>query len=36
LEDEIREIIAKGNKAFPANKTLFKSKLVSRKSKLKS
>jgi hypothetical protein len=35
LEEEIREWIAKGNKAFHANKTLFKSKLVSRKSKLK-
>jgi len=35
LEEEIREGIAKGNKAFCANKTLFKSNLVSRKSKLK-
>jgi len=35
LEEEIRERIAKGNKAFCANKTLFKSNLVFRKSKLK-
>jgi len=35
LEEEIRERIAKGNKAFYANKTLFKYNLVSRKSKLK-
>jgi hypothetical protein len=35
LEEEIRERIAKGNKAFYANKTLLKSNLVSRKFKLK-
>ena len=35
LEEEIRERIAKGNKAFYANTTLFKSNLVFRKSKLK-
>jgi len=35
LEEEIRERIAKGNKAFCANKALFKRNLVSRKSKLK-
>jgi hypothetical protein len=35
LEEEIRERTAKGNKAFYANKTLFKRKLMSRKSKLK-
>ena len=34
LEEEIREGIVKGNKAFYANRTLFKNKLVSRKSKL--
>jgi hypothetical protein len=34
LEEEVRERIAKGNKVFYANKTLFKSILVSRKSKL--
>jgi hypothetical protein len=31
LEEEIRERIAKGNKAFYANKTRFTSNLVSRK-----
>jgi len=35
LEEEIRGRIAKGNKAFCANKVLFKSNLVSRRSKLK-
>ena len=35
LEKEIRERTAKGNKAFYSNKALFKSNLVSRKSKLK-
>ena len=35
LEEEIRERIAKGNKTFYANKALFQSKLVSRRSKLK-
>jgi len=35
LEEEIRERIVKGNKAFYANRTLFISNLVSRKSKLK-
>jgi len=35
LEEEIRERIAKGNKAFCTNKALFKINLVSRKSKLK-
>jgi len=34
LEEEIRDRIVKGNKGFYANKTLFKSNLVSRKSKL--
>jgi len=35
VEEEIRERIAKGYKAFYANKALFKSNLVSMKSKLK-
>ena len=35
LEEEIRERIVKGNKAFYANKTLFKSNLVTTQSKLK-
>jgi len=35
LEEEIRERIVKGNKAFYANRVFFKRKLVSRKSKLK-
>jgi hypothetical protein len=35
LEEEIRERIVKGNTAFYTNRTLFKSNLVSRKSKLK-
>jgi len=35
VEEEIRERTTKGNKAFNANKVLFKINLVSRKSKLK-
>jgi len=35
LKEEIRDRTVKGNKAFYANKVLFKSNLVSRKSKLK-
>jgi hypothetical protein len=35
LEEEIREIIAKGNKLFCVKKNSFKSNLVSRKTKLK-
>jgi len=35
LEEEIRDRIVKGNKSFYANRTLFKSNLMSRKSKLK-
>jgi hypothetical protein len=35
LEEEITERIVKGNKAFCANRTLFKSNVVSIKSKLK-
>jgi hypothetical protein len=35
LEEKIRERIVKGNKTFYANRNLFKSNLVSRKSKLK-
>ena len=34
LEEEIRERTVTGNKAFYANRTLFKSNLVSRNSKL--
>jgi hypothetical protein len=34
LEEEIRERIVKGNTAFYANRALFKSKLVTRKSQL--
>ena len=34
LEEEIRERIVKGNKVFYANETLFKSNLLSKKSKL--
>jgi hypothetical protein len=35
LEEEIREGIVKGNKAFYGNRTLFKSNLVCKKCKLK-
>jgi hypothetical protein len=35
LEEEIIEMVVKGNNAFCANRTLFKSNLFSRKSKLK-
>jgi hypothetical protein len=35
LEEEIREKIVKGNNAFCPNRALFKSNLVSRKSKVK-
>jgi hypothetical protein len=35
LEEKIRQRIVKGNKAFYANRTLFKSKLMSIKSNLK-
>jgi hypothetical protein len=35
LEEEIREQITKGNRAFYASKALFTSKLVSRRSELK-
>jgi hypothetical protein len=35
LDEEIRGRIVKGNKAFYANRALFKNKLVSKKSKLK-
>jgi len=34
LEEEVTDRIAKGNKAFYANKQLFKSNLVPRKSKM--
>jgi hypothetical protein len=35
IEEEIREIIVSGNKAYYANRSLFKSKLVCKESKLK-
>jgi hypothetical protein len=35
IEEEIKERIILGNKAYYANQTLFKSKLLSKKSKLK-
>jgi hypothetical protein len=35
IEEEIKEIISLGNKAYHANQDLFKSKLLTEKSKLR-
>ena len=35
VEEEVKERIALGNKAFFANKKIFQSKLISKKAKLK-